>query len=41
MNNNVIFLKSFDKITEMLKPYCLNMIFFSDLSNKILVNKTR
>ena len=37
MNNIIIFLKSFDKIIDMLKSCCLDMIIFSDLSNKLLI----
>jgi len=34
-------LKSFDKMMVMLKPYLVDMASFTNLSNKLLMNKTR
>jgi len=41
MNSFIKFLKFFVQIIDTLKPCCLDMIIFFDLSNKILENKTR
>ena len=41
MNSFIKSLRSFDGIIDMLKSYFLDMIIFSNLSNKILVNETR
>jgi len=41
MNSFNAFFKPFDSKIYMLKSYCLNMIIFSDLSKKILVDGAR
>ena len=41
MNCLNTFFKYFGKTIDMLKSCCLDMMIFSNLSNKILVNKTR
>lgn len=41
MNCLNTFFKYFGKTIDMLKSYCLDMMIFSDLSNKILVDEAR